>query len=103
MKINSPFLFIIYDTEHDIPLFVGKITNPSPNHPQILNRNIDKNNENQFDDVNEQRNESKTVCSGGTLEVCIEKVCNFLNTDLQKICFLDCDKKCKIQSVPKKI
>ena len=98
VNINSPFLFIIYDTEHDIPLFVGKITNPSSqnqNSVQVVNRTTVENYENQLDDVNEKSNEPKKVCSGSSLKVCISEVCNFLDTDLQNLCILDCSEKCE--------
>merc|ERR1719192_2847750 len=99
ININSPFIFSIYNTENHISLFMGKITNPGGGgeaeaEPLLGLREF----AGDYDDYGaaeiEEEEVIKTVCSGGSLQDCVYKVCNFPDVELQKVCILDCEAKC---------
>ena len=101
ININSPFIFSIYDTENRISLFMGKITSPGGGgeteaEPVLGLREFTGD----YDDYEAAEIEEveveavKTVCSGGSLQDCVYKVCNFPDVELQKVCILDCEAKC---------
>ena len=99
ININSPFIFSIYDTENHISLFMGKITNPGGGgeaeaEPLLGLREF----AGDYDDYEaaeiEEEEAIVTVCSGGSLQDCVYKVCNFPDVELQKVCILDCEAKC---------
>ena len=94
INVNSPFLFVIYDTENDLPLFVGKVTNPSSQNVAQIKNNTEQSTD-QTIQFGLRGSEPKKVCSGGSLKICVAEVCNFPDTELQKICFEDCSNKCK--------
>ena len=37
VKVDRPFIFVIHDRGHNIPLFIGKVVNPSSETPKLRN------------------------------------------------------------------
>ena len=98
ININSPFIFSIYDTENRISLFMGKITNPGgggeAEAEAVLGLREFTGDYDDYETAENEEEEIATVCSGGSLQDCVYKVCNFPDVELQKVCILDCEAKC---------
>merc|ERR1712227_1070944 len=71
VNINSPFIFIIYDTENRISLFVGKITNPGSKIDDSFSVRL-----NDEEDVESADGSEQDGCVGGSYEKCISSACN---------------------------
>ena len=98
ININSPFIFSIYDTENRISLFMGKITSPGgggeTEAEPVLGLREFTGDYDDYETAQIEEEEMATVCSGGSLQDCVYKVCNFPDVELQKVCILDCEAKC---------
>ena len=98
ININSPFIFTIYDTENRISLFMGKITSPGgggeTEAEAVLGLREFTGDYDDYETAEIEEEEIVTVCSGGSLQDCVYKVCNFPDVELQKVCILDCEAKC---------
>merc|ERR1719410_3146396 len=85
VNINSPFIFIIYDTANKMSLFVGKIINPRAIQ-DLEDFGVRKNDE---DDQNS--------CVGGGYENCVAETCNsggLTSTRAVRSCIAFCDSHC---------
>jgi len=71
VNINSPFIFIIYDTENRISLFVGKITNPGSKIDDSFSVRL-----NDEEDVESADGSDQDGCVGGSYEKCVSSACN---------------------------
>jgi len=81
LSIDSPFIFFIQDTKRNIPLFMGKIVNPSMER---------------VDDIIFEKAlpaEKPQICPGGDLDTCTDD-CGFKDTRSHRICTGSCAKKC---------
>eukprot|EP00092_Neocalanus_flemingeri_P034480 GFUD01037491.1.p1 GENE.GFUD01037491.1~~GFUD01037491.1.p1 ORF type:complete len:486 (-),score=126.64 GFUD01037491.1:215-1672(-) len=117
INIDSPFIFYIHDTRRNIPLFMGRIVNPSMEKTEPLESvndplETEKIKENNFDlfdtksttideepinfegtTVRSTEKSSSKVCPGGNLETCTDG-CDFEDSRLHRICIRSCAKKC---------
>jgi len=116
INIDSPFIFYIYDTKRQIPLFMGKIVDPSKDNKEplhSLDNPLEKDQEifsstkaSVDDDKLKPEDEdrikfeeevstksSTKVCPGGDLDTCIDS-CDFETTREHRICIRSCARKC---------
>ena len=77
IDINSPFIFFIQDTKENLPLFMGKIVNPT-------GMTVDKSLE---------PGERIFTCPGGDLDACTDD-CDYPDSRKHRICVGSCAKKC---------
>merc|ERR1719483_1841735 len=112
INIDSPFIFYIYDTKRQIPLFMGKIVDPSKDNKEplhSLDNPLEKDQEifsstkaSVDDDKLKPEDEdrikfeeevstksSTKVCPGGDLDTCIDS-CDFETTREHRICIRSC-------------
>merc|ERR1719410_2942118 len=91
VNINSPFIFIIYDTANKMSLFVGKIINPAAiQDPEVFG--VRKNDEDVANDDHDQDS-----CVGGGYENCVAETCNsggLTSTRAVRSCIAFCDSHC---------
>merc|ERR1711915_523917 len=83
-SINSPFLFFIQDTKNNIPIFMGKIVDPTIENKE----NPDTESNITFDGE-----PKSTVCPGGSVVACTDE-CDGPDARSHRICTNSCAKKC---------
>merc|ERR1719245_2020406 len=92
VNINSPFLFIIYDVENRISLFVGKITNPGSQTEDSFSVRL-----NDEEDAESADEPDQDGCVGGSYEKCVSSACNSGTLSSPRAlasCIAFCDSHC---------
>ena len=116
--VDQPFIFFIYNTRPDIPVFMGKIVNPSGcdgklvystafqgNDETVVNNETSqskrtekmsgrvRNNKKQFNSLfTDKYGYGIEICPSGDLEACAGSCRG--NTRAHNICIESCEKKC---------
>merc|ERR1711915_470846 len=84
ISINSPFLFFIQDTKNNIPIFMGKIVDPT------MEKKEKPDTESTITFDGEPKS---TVCPGGDIVACTDE-CDVPDARIHRICINSCAKKC---------
>jgi len=84
ISINSPFLFFIQDTKKNIPIFMGKIVDPTMENKEKPDMESD---------ITFDSEPKSTVCPGGDVVACTDE-CDVPDARSHRICTNSCAKKC---------